>query len=109
MDSETLRMALVGYMAEREKVNHKIEEIQSRLGHGQSQQSAAVVVSSGRKKLSASARASIAAAQRRRWQKYHLQAAEQQRLREDANRKRIAGLAKARRAKARKALKTMTA
>jgi hypothetical protein len=108
MNSETLRMALVGYMAEREKVNHKIEELQNRLGQGKSQQSAAVV-SGGRKKLSASARASIAAAQRRRWKKYHLQLAEQQRLQEDTYRKRIAGLVRARRAKGRKALKAMSA
>ena len=109
MDSETLRMALVGYIAEREKVNHKIAELQNRLGRGQSEGAVAAGASGGQKKLSASARARIAAAQRRRWQKYHLQLAEQQRLQEDAKRKRIAGLVRARRAKGRKALTAMTA
>jgi hypothetical protein len=65
-----LRMALVGYEAERQKVQQQITEIQRRLGGA----SKATGISGGAKPkraLSAAARRRIAAAQKKRWAAFH--------------------------------------
>ena len=66
-DIETLLMALVGYRAERQKLDEKITELEQRLG-GHTRGGA----KSGRKrrKLSATAVAHIRAAQKKRWAEY---------------------------------------
>ena len=71
-DQTTLRMALVGYEIEREKIDQKIREIRSRLGRsaaGDAAQGAKPGKRAGRARrvLSAAARRRISAAQKRRW------------------------------------------
>jgi hypothetical protein len=63
-DSTTLRMALIGYEIERNKIEEKIREVQAALGN--SAVPAGPVVRK-RRKLSLAARRKIAAAQKRRW------------------------------------------
>lgn len=70
-DQTTLQMALVGYELERQRIEEKIREIQSQLGHGRGRPAgggAAQKEGAPRKRvLSAAARKRIAAAQRKRW------------------------------------------
>ena len=70
-DHTTLQMALVGYEVERQRIEEKIREIQSQLGHtrGRPASGGAADTDAAPKKrvLSASARKRIAAAQRKRW------------------------------------------
>ena len=69
-DMTTLEMALVGYQMERQKIEDKIRELQSRLKGKRvvAPTTASETKSAGRKRvLSASARARIAAAQKKRW------------------------------------------
>ncbi len=67
-DETTLRMALVGYQVEKEKIEQRIREIELQLGRTTTK-SPAVSNNGGRPKrvLSAAARKRIAEAQRRRW------------------------------------------
>jgi hypothetical protein len=67
-DHITLQMALVGYEVERQRIEGKIREIQSQLGHKRGRPPAAGKESAPKKRvLSAAARKRIAAAQRKRW------------------------------------------
>src|SRR5262249_7508524 len=69
-DLTTLQMALIGYQAERQRIEDKIQELQGRLGgKAESTTSSPAGAKTGRKKrvLSAAARARIAAAQKKRW------------------------------------------
>lgn len=68
-DLETLKMALVGYQAEKQKIDEKISEIEARLtGKRAAVDGAAPAKKAGRKRvLSAAARKRIAAAQKKRW------------------------------------------
>jgi hypothetical protein len=67
-DRTTLQMALVGYEVERQRLEGKIREIQSQLGHAVGRPAAAGKEGAPKKRvLSASARKRIAAAQRKRW------------------------------------------
>ena len=70
-DHTTLQMALVGYEVERQRIEEKIREIQSQLGHTRGRPAgsgaAAKEAAPQRRVLSASARKRIAAAQRKRW------------------------------------------
>lgn len=59
-------MALLGYQAEREKINAQIAGIQAQL-EGKRAPAAAAASANGKRVLSAAARARIAAAQRKRW------------------------------------------
>jgi hypothetical protein len=66
VDESILRMALIGYETERQKVQEQITEIQRRLGGA----SKATGISGGtrpKRALSAAARRRIAAAQKKRW------------------------------------------
>jgi hypothetical protein len=67
-DLAILRMALVGYQIEKQKIADKIAEIEAQLS-GKSSAPEAPSPTAGRKKrtLSAAARARIAAAQKKRW------------------------------------------
>ena len=63
--NDFLKMALVGYEAQRAKINAAIAELRARLGH---QASGAPAQSAPMKRtMSAAARRRIAAAQRKRW------------------------------------------
>ena len=70
-DHTTLQMALVGYEVERQRIEEKIREIQSQLGHKRGRPAGAVAAAKEaaphKRVLSASARKRIAAAQRKRW------------------------------------------
>jgi hypothetical protein len=67
-DSTTLQMALVGYEVERQRLEGKIREIRSQLGHAGGRPAAAGNEAAPKKRvLSAAARKRIAAAQRKRW------------------------------------------
>lgn len=75
-DHDTLRMALIGYQMEKEKIDQKIREIEGKLGRRRGTANASAAAAPAKKKaaaprkrreLSAAARARIAAAQRRRW------------------------------------------
>jgi hypothetical protein len=71
-DLSTLQMALIGYQMERQKIDEKIREIQSRLGGKRAAASdpiggAARVKSGVKRVLSPEARKRIAAAQKKRW------------------------------------------
>ncbi len=67
-DLTILRMALIGYQAEKRKIETKIAEIEAQL-KGTHISAAAPAGTPGKQKrvLSAAARARIAAAQRKRW------------------------------------------
>lgn len=67
-DHEILRMALVGYEAEREKINEKMFEIRALLG-GRSTTAAVeeAPVRKRRRRMSREARARIGAATKKRW------------------------------------------
>jgi len=73
-DPTTLKMALVGYEIEKQKVEEKIREIRAQLGSSKTTAGAAVSTVAAkagsprrRRPLSASARKRIAEAQRKRW------------------------------------------
>jgi hypothetical protein len=73
-DPTILRMALVGYEIEKQKVEEKIREIRARLGGGTAAVGSSVSTAAAkpgaarrRRPLSASARQRIADAQRKRW------------------------------------------
>ena len=73
MDTTTLQMALIGYEAERQKIQDKIVELQRQLG-GRNHRAAAPVANSPSKRtrrMSAAARRRIAAAQKKRWAAFH--------------------------------------
>src|SRR5436305_15294765 len=79
-DASMLEMALVGYQIERQRIDSKIQDIQSRLRGRR----AAAPSSSGstdgqpaaRRQLSPAARKRIAAAQKRRWAEHRKRAAQ---------------------------------
>jgi hypothetical protein len=107
-DRSTLEMALIGYEAERQKIEATIAAIRKQVdGHA-----AAPAVDGGRKPkrvMSAAARRRIAAAQRKRWAAFHAEkkditkTARKRKLSAAAKAKLAANLAKARAAKAAKA------
>ena len=69
-DNDLLAMALVGYEAEKAKIDGAIKEIQAQLGHrgpGRPKAAADGTAAPAKRVLSASARRKIAAAQRKRW------------------------------------------
>ena len=67
-DKTFLAMALIGYEAERTKIDAAIREIQGQLGHrGPGRPAADGAVAPARRTLSVAARRRIAAAQRKRW------------------------------------------
>ena len=77
-DTTILRMALVGYQAEIEKIDARIAEIQAQLG-GKAVPSPAAVAEkkAGSKRiLSPAARKRIARAQKKRWAEHHKRQAE---------------------------------
>lgn len=69
-DTQLLRMALIGYEAERQKIQDKIAELQRRL-NGRAGRSGASIAATPAKRvtrrMSAAARKRIAEAQRKRW------------------------------------------
>ncbi|HKE23213.1 MAG TPA: hypothetical protein VKB88_12685 [Bryobacteraceae bacterium] len=109
-DIEMLRMALAGYQLERQKIQQKIDEIDRQLGG----RTLSVVSADGhkasrqRRPLSAAAKRRIASAQKKRWAKYRAEQggskpkAAMKVVSAEVRRKRLAGLAKARAAKAAK-------
>jgi len=72
-DPTTLRMALVGYEIEKQKVEEKIRELRAQLAGAGASAGASVLAAAKaeaprrRRPLSASARKRIAEAQRKRW------------------------------------------
>ena len=68
-DKDFLAMALIGYEAERAKINAAIAGIQAKLGHRGAGRSTVTKVGTAPKKrtMSAAGRRRIAAAQRKRW------------------------------------------
>ncbi len=71
-DPTTLRMALVGYEIEKQKVEETIREIRAQLGGAKTGAAVSTVAAKAgaprrRRPLSASARKRIAEAQRKRW------------------------------------------
>jgi hypothetical protein len=67
---EILQMALVGYRAEREKIQAKIEEIEQKLGGRRSLPAAADSAAPRSRTMSAAAIARIRAAQKKRWAEF---------------------------------------
>jgi hypothetical protein len=112
-DFETLQMALIGYKAERRKIDEKISELEARL-NGNRPASQDTAPKTGRRHMSRAAKARIAAAQRKRWarfRKQHTRAsapaktakkAAKKTVSPEVIQKRLAGLAKARAARAAK-------
>jgi hypothetical protein len=80
-DRTTLQMALVGYEVERQRIDEKIREIQSRLGQTRGSRSTNPGGASTKdgvpkkRVLSTAARKRIAAAQRKRWAEHRKKAA----------------------------------
>jgi hypothetical protein len=72
-DTNMLQMALIGYEAERQKIQNKIAEIQARL-NGRSGRAATPNAGASeprtKRRMSAAARRRIAAAQKARWAEY---------------------------------------
>jgi hypothetical protein len=108
IDRSILEMALIGYEAERQKIEAAMAAIRKQVdGHG-----AAPTVNGVRRpkrNMSAAARRRIAAAQRKRWAAFHAEkkagAAPKRKLSAAVKAKLAANLAKARVAKAAKAKK----
>jgi hypothetical protein len=69
-DTQTLKMALIGFRIEREKVQARIHEIEKRLG-GRMTQSEPPAAAPKRRRMSAAARKRIADAQKKRWAAFH--------------------------------------
>jgi hypothetical protein len=72
-DSTLLQMALVGYEAERQKIQAKIDEIKARIGGRRGRPAVAPTASPApraRRQMSAAGRRKIAAAQKKRWAEY---------------------------------------
>ena len=69
-DAGLLQAALVGYQVEKEKIESKIREIQSRL-KGQPAVAPAKKARGVKRVLSAAARRRISAAQKKRWAEHH--------------------------------------
>jgi hypothetical protein len=97
-DTSILEMALVGYAAERQKIGQKITELQQRLAGRAAPAGVSSDLRTHKSTISPEGRRRIAAAQRKRWQEVRRQAAEEEKHQEEAKAKRLAGLAKARRA-----------
>jgi hypothetical protein len=74
MDPTTLQMALIGYEAERQKIQQKIADLRAQL-NGRSRRASASATAAPatrtRRRMSAVARKRIAAAQKKRWAEYH--------------------------------------
>ena len=116
IDHSILEMALIGYEAERRKIEEAIAAIQGELGAGSRRAIPAVegAAPKPRRTMSAAARKRIAAAQKKRWAEFHAKepagksvaatkkAAPKKAVSAEVKRKRIAALAKARAAKAEK-------
>ena len=66
-DNDLLAMALVGYEAEKARIDTAIREIQAQLGHGGSPKAVTEGAPPVKRVMSTSARRRIAAAQRKRW------------------------------------------
>jgi hypothetical protein len=66
-DLTTLQMALVGYELEKQKIDQKIQEIQTQLKIKRGRAAAKKEGPAKKRTLSAAARRRIAAAQKRRW------------------------------------------
>ena len=104
-DPTLLQMALIGYEAELQRIQAKMEEIRSAL------KGAVKITRAPRRKLSAAARKRIATAQKKRWAAFHSEkskpapkkVAAKRKLSPGAKAKLVANLAKARAAKAAKA------
>lgn len=78
-DASTLQMALVGYQIEKQRIETKIQEIQSQLKGkriGASGVVSALAPAPRKRELSDAARARIAAAQKRRWAEHRKRAAQ---------------------------------
>jgi len=109
VDTSILQHALIGYQAERIKIDQKIAEIEALL-NGKQKSSANKRPLRKRRRLSAAARARIATAQKERWAKFRKQESEAPATKQvrkrvaspEVRKKRIAALAKARAAKAAK-------
>ena len=69
-DIETLRMALIGYQLERQKLQQKIEEIEHQLSGRKVTAGDGPTPARPRRKMSAAAKARIRAAQVKRWKEY---------------------------------------
>ena len=72
-DIQLLQMALIGYEAERQKIQEKIADIQRQLNgrtHRASTSMSAAPATRTRSRMSAAARRRIAAAQKKRWAEY---------------------------------------
>jgi len=76
-DASMLQMALVGYRAEKQKIDEQIRRIEAQLkGKRVPLSSAAPAKPAVKRVLSAAARARIAAAQRKRWAEHRKRAAQ---------------------------------
>jgi hypothetical protein len=114
-DRLTLEMALIGYEAERQKIEAAMAAIRKQVdGHAAAR--AAVGAPGPKRILSAAARRRIAAAQRKRWAVFHAdqkrgaaKTAPKRKLSAAARAKLVRNLAKARAAKAAKAKRTAAA
>ena len=112
IDQTDLAMALIGYEAEKAKMDTAIADIKARLGQGRpaNRKEAAVGAPAGaparKRVMSAAARKRIAAAQRKRWAEFHKGKSEEKkpkRVLSEAGRKAIADAARKRWAAQRKA------
>lgn len=75
LDTTTLQMALLGYEAERQKMQEKIDELQARLNGRASSPMTRTPAKRTKRRMSAAARKRIADAQKKRWAAYRKQKA----------------------------------
>jgi hypothetical protein len=73
LDAHLLHAALVGYQAERDRIEAAIAGLQKRIGKGGAASAAAAPApkTRSRRHMSADARRRIAEAQKKRWAEYH--------------------------------------
>jgi hypothetical protein len=109
-DIKLLQMALLGYEAERQRIEQEVARLQKQLG-GASAVAFTAVSAKPRHRMSSAARKRIGAAQKARWKAFHAKeggparkTASKRELSPETKAKLVANLAKARAARAAKAV-----
>jgi hypothetical protein len=95
LDPSMLGMALIGYEAERRRIDLKIAEIQGQLGGRTQYVAASTDGAKPRRILSPAARKRIAAAQKKRWAAFHRSKAEKPAPKKAAAKRKLSPAAKA--------------
>ena len=98
LTADDISAAILGYRSQQSHIEAKIADLKAKLS-GHKADPAPIAQAPSRKRwISKAGREAIAAAQKKRWHEARRKAADEEKQREEAKQKRIAGLAKARKA-----------